>query len=409
MSASKRRQNRDNVFGSSSVLTTEETAAAIFGSIADVDAGRQVAKPISIFEIHPDPLQPRRAVPTPVRSHWDGRPATTAALFSHWHLLAQQERDQDFALEPYVLASDEVLRPDKIGPIEASLLDVAELAANIRSHGLTNPITVARSQQVYRLETGERRWLAYHLLYLMFENEQDTWGRIPARLVDEFSVWRQAGENNARANLNAISKARQLALLIMNLHEQQGARFRSYDEVVQPGGSDRLFYAQVSAGQGSDGYSIPYGSGELVLNAMGLKQPSQLREYRELLRLPDEVWQMADDLNWTQGKIRDLKRRSNSDDKLLISLAVKLAKAERYPVGISVEDLPPLPQKAPPQPEGVVLSAENKKLLYKMWRLAERVGQGRKRLSEREKWEIDVVLKWLTDLQKAAARQQKEK
>lgn len=409
MSANKRRQNRDNVFGSGSVLTTEETAAAIFGSIADVDAGRQVARPVSIFEIHPDPLQPRRAVPSLVRSHWDGRPATTAALFSHWHLLAQQERDQDFALEPYVLASDEVLRPDNIGPIESSLLDVAELAANIRSHGLTNPITVARSQQVYRLETGERRWLAYHLLYLMFENEQDTWGRIPARLVDEFSVWRQAGENNARANLNAISKARQLAILIMNLHERQGTRFLTYEEIVPPGGSDRLFYSQVSVGQGSDGYSIPYGSGELVLNAMGLKQPSQLREYRDLLRLPDEVWQIADDLNWTQGKIRDLKRRSDGNDKLLISLAVKLAKAERYQVGISVEDLPPLPQKASPQPEGVVLSAENKKLLYKMWRLAERVGQGRKKLSEREKWEIDVVMKWLTDLQKAAARQQKEK
>jgi ParB-like chromosome segregation protein Spo0J len=390
------------------VLTTEETAAAIFGSIADVDAGRQVARPINIFEIYPDPLQPRRAVPSSVRSHWDGRPSTTAALFSHWHLLAKDERGQDFSLEPYVLAAEDVQRPEKIGPVDLALMDVAELAANIRSGGLINPVTVVRAQQSYRLETGERRWLAYHLLYLMFENEQDTWGRIPARVVEEFSVWRQAGENNARENLNAISKARQLALLIMNLYERQGVRFASYDEMVQPGESDRMFYSQVGEGQGSNARPIPYGSGELILNAMGFKQPSQIRECRDLLRLPDEVWQIADDLHWTQGKIRELKRRSEGDDQKLISLAVKQAEAERYSVGIVVEDSTPLPRKAKKQPDGVFLSAENKKRLHKMWRLAERVGEARRKLSETEKYEIKMVIEWLTELQRLAGRQQKE-
>jgi hypothetical protein len=404
----KLKERADVLSGSESpALTPQETDAAIFG-FDRAETGKLNARPISIFEIYPDALQPRRAIPSPVRLHWDGRPSTTAALFSHWHLLAKDERGQDFSIEPYILAMGEVTRPEKVGPIDSALLDVIELAANIRSNGLTNPITVVRAQQSYRLETGERRWLAYHLLYLMFENEQDTWGRIPARVVDEFSVWRQAGENNARANLNAVSKARQLAILLMSLHGRLGAHFLSYDEIVTPGGYDRLFYAQVAEGQGSNAFPVPHGYGETVLNAMGLKQHSQIREYRDLLRLPDEVWRLADDLNWTQGKIRDLKRKSGGDNKLLISLATKQAKDEGYKVGILVEDLPPLPQISQTQPEGVLLSADNKKRLHKMWRFAERVGERKRKLSQSEFIEIKMVRDWLTELERAARERLKD-
>jgi hypothetical protein len=199
---SNRRHHRQesNVFDSSGIVTSEITDSAIFGSIAEVDSGRQVAKPISIFDIYPDPLQPRRAIPSPVRGYWDGRPSTTGALFNSWYHLAVEERREDFKIEPYLVALDEVERPEKMGPIEAGLVDILEMAANIRSNGLTNPITVANTGTAYRLETGERRWLAYHVLYTYFEHEQDKWTRIPARVVDGFSVWRQASENNARAN-----------------------------------------------------------------------------------------------------------------------------------------------------------------------------------------------------------------
>lgn len=217
MSNRRRVEAEANIFDNGGIVTSEITDAAIFGSIAEIDSGCQVAKPISIFDIYPDRSQRRRAIPSPVRSHWDGRPSTTATLFDAWFRLAVEERGQDFKIETFLLGLDEAPRPEKIGPIDAGLIHLLEMAANIRANGLTNPITVANASNGYHLETGERRWLAYHILNIYFEDEQEKWSRIAARVVDNFSVWRQASENNARANLNAISKARQLAILLMDV------------------------------------------------------------------------------------------------------------------------------------------------------------------------------------------------
>src|SRR5262249_36018206 len=143
----------------------------------------------------PDPLQPRRAIPSPVRIYWDGRPSTIATLFDTWFRMAVDERGKAFDIESFLRGLDDAPRPEedeKIGPIYASLTDLLDMAANIRANGLTNPITVANTGNGYHLETGERRWLAYHILNLYFEDEQDKWNRIPARVVEDFSVWRQA-------------------------------------------------------------------------------------------------------------------------------------------------------------------------------------------------------------------------
>ncbi|MEP6986901.1 MAG: ParB N-terminal domain-containing protein, partial [Chloroflexota bacterium] len=317
MSNRRRDRQESNVFDSSGIVTSEMTDSAIFGGIADVDSGRQVAKPVSIFDIFPDPLQPRRAIPSPVRAYWDGRPSTTHTLFNAWFRMAVEERGADFKIEPFLVGLEEVPRPEKMGPIDAALIDLLEMAANIRSNGLTNPITVANTGTSYRLETGERRWLAYHILNTYFEDEQEKWSRIPARVVDGFSVWRQASENNARANLNAISKARQLAILLMDIYQRRsGEKFKSYEEIVGQGDCDRAFYAQVADGTV---YPTPQGMGEAVMTAGGFKTSSMMREHRSLLDLPDEVWRVADDLNWTQGRIRQLMRQSEGDDKNLIS------------------------------------------------------------------------------------------
>ena len=187
------------------------------------------------------------------------------------------------------------------GPIEASFLHLVELAASIRRDGLTNPITVVRKGPKYTIETGERRWLAYHLLNAYFESfgdsSEEDWSKIPARIMDEANVWRQASENNARDNLNAVSKTRQLALLLMDLLGRE--HFQPFEafEVEQD------FYAQVADG---NEWRIPRGSGEMLLNAIGLKNPRQLRYYRALLRMPNELWIQADDLDLTEGAIRDL-------------------------------------------------------------------------------------------------------
>lgn len=395
--SARRRQGRDSAFGDNNgTYTLEETDSAIFGKIAEIDKGKQLAKPISIFDIHPDPVQPRRAIPSPVRQFWDGRLDSIADLLNRWLNMAFEERGSEFAIEPYLLIQDEAVRPDKVGPIEAAFLDVVELAANIRKNGLTNPITIAQTGEVYRLETGERRWLAYHILYASFEGEQKTWERIPARLVEHSDVWRQAAENGVRANLNAVSRARQLALLIMELYRNLGTTFQPYEQLIQPGMSDRVYYAQVSEGSH---YDIPKGHGEAILNAMGLKQSSQMREYRGLLRLPDEVWQIADDLNWTQGRIRSLQRKSRDNSKKLISLAVSEAQAQGYRVGIPTPSSPTPPVEKQKIDQNPFLSGKKKRYLGNMKRLALRVGEGGGPATQDDLDDIRAMRMWLDDLE----------
>jgi len=336
----------------------------------------------------------------PVRAYWDGRPSTTAALFNSWFHLAVEERGEDFKIEPYLLALDEAPRPEKMGPIDTAFIDVLEMAANIRSNGLTNPITVANTGTAYRLETGERRWLAYHVLYTYFEQEQDKWGRIPARVVDGFSVWRQASENNARANLNAISKARQLAILLMDLYQRQaGEKFRTFEQIVGQGDCDRTFYAQVADG---NTYPTPKGTGEAVMTAGGFKTSSQMREHRDLLRLPDEVWRIADDLNWTQGRIRQLVRQSEGDDKNLISRALKQASIDGYKVGISQPPPPPQLSDEPEIVDDSPFSNQTFARFRKVFSRVKAIGEGSRRASDMDIWEIQKMREWLTEVEKIA-------
>jgi hypothetical protein len=393
--------------GESNALSLQETDASIFGAtLPDPDTGRQVAKPISIFEIYPDVTQPRRAIPSPVRPYWDGKPATTSALFQSWYHLAVQERGHEFQLDAYILASDVQNRPDVVGPIEAALIEVIDLAANIRAHGLTYPITVARTPQGYRLETGERRWLAYHFLNMYFQAEAEQWSRIPARPVPEFSVWRQASENNARANLNAISRARQLAILMMHVYQELGYSFQSYEQAIAESGCDRAFYAQVADG---DDYKVPPGKTSVLNTAIGVKSDSQFREYRALLRLPDEVWRIADDLNWTQGKIRGLERRSAGSLNLLISRAYQQAEAEKYRVGIPTLPSPFEEVRGDQEPETGPFSPDTLKRYGRVLAFAKRVGQGTGRIKERDILEIEYMRKWLLEVEAAARKQMKNR
>jgi hypothetical protein len=399
--SARRRQGRDNsVFddNNGSSYAPEVTDAAIFGSIEAVDAGRQVAKPVSIFEIYPDPVQPRRAVPSILREVWNGTPETVADMLAGWYELAAQERtgsDLEFDIRPYLEAGDEVRRPDVIKPMEAAFLDLVELAASIRLNGLTNPITVARTPQGYRLETGERRWLAFHLLY-QYTNDSKHWEKIPARVVDVPDVWRQASENGARSNLTAIGKARQLALLIMEIHRQKGAEFLAFDEIVQDGKSDRAFYAQVA-----DGTKFPVtGYGETILNAVGFKQPSQFREHRLLLGYPDEVWQLADDLNWPYGRIADLKRKSLHDDKRFVQLAIKKANNQGYLHVIPNDDSPALSQSKREEPVNPLVANEYRRIFTGLWALARKVGEGDVRTNRNDLENIKNMRRWLEDLEK---------
>src|SRR5579863_2737044 len=130
----------------------EEADAAIYGPVAVPDSGRQVAKPVSIFEIYPDPMQPRRAVPSQARAIWNGQPDGVAGMLKAWVDLVEVERGSPFLLQEYLNRESDVDRPDEIGPLEASLIELINLANDIHRNKLTNPVTLVRHENSFRLE-----------------------------------------------------------------------------------------------------------------------------------------------------------------------------------------------------------------------------------------------------------------
>lgn len=324
----------------------------------------------NIEDVYPNPTQPRRVIPSSLRQYWRGTDADSMAqFFDAWLREVNLERGQrsangHFPLDD-ILFGDETRRTatihqigsedetlDQIGagdeissPRERALLRVVELAASIRRDGLTNPISVNSLPNGYEIETGERRWLAYQLLNWRMGHETDDFQKIPVREVDGVSIWRQASENNVRADLNAIGMARQFALLLMDLlADEKGEDFTRFNEYDH----EQDFYAQVSDG---NSYRIPRNRGEDLLNAMGLSDAGQLRHVRRLLRLPTVVWQLADDLNWAESFIQRtiLTPANNAEDE--IRSAIVQAKREGYYIPL-MDDYDDLLEQSKPATSG---------------------------------------------------------
>lgn len=259
------------------------------GDVDELRAGRRERiERIPISDIKPDARQPRRAVPSSVR-------AVVPDAQSGIDFLQAWSDQLGFRLGEItqeIIEGAELPEDFDPRPIESAWLRLAELAGSIRRDGLTNPITVVRDGGLYRLETGERRWLAFCLLSAFYGDEYQL---IPARIVERFDVWRQATENNARADLNAVGRARQFAILLMDILGAEG--FQPFEAFA----AEQDFYAQVADGEL---YRIPRGQGPRMAAAMGLPNVVQLRQYRALLRLPGELWIRADDENWTENAIR---------------------------------------------------------------------------------------------------------
>lgn len=282
--------------------TASDAASELFGveeAFSSVSARPTRIRTLDIFAVYPDLSQPRRSMPSVVRQQWDGSTRALASILQEWKQYLEKESgivlDVKGWIEHASEASDDHDRDmfeAGSNPLEHAFMALVDLAASIHRDGLTNPITVVKNGSDFQIETGERRWLAYHLLNTYF----DDYSQIPARIVDEFSVWRQATENNARADLNGIGKARQWARLMIDLHEQ--TPFQSIDKFE----NERLYYAQVAD------LSVPYGKGEMLMNAMGVNSRSALSKYRAMLNLPDEIWYLGDDLNVPEETLYDLAR-----------------------------------------------------------------------------------------------------
>lgn len=285
-------------------VTPQEAADSIFlagevsEGLAAIDAAKQVARPIPLADVFPDRRQPRREFPHQVAPK-EYTPEAILDALRAWHSLAEEEAGRAFPMRAYFDPPEGWERPDSPGPIERRLIKLVDLAADIWHVGkLIEPIQVSRAGERYRICHGERRWLAHWLIYSFSENE--TFLHILAHITDRHSVWQQASENGVRSDLNAVSRARQLALLIMDLCNDPARPLVDYDDLVEPGECDRAFYAQVAD---AFAFRVPRGGSERIARVTGLSA-SQQRQYRDILRLSDALWQQADDGDMAEGAIR---------------------------------------------------------------------------------------------------------
>lgn len=274
---------------------------------------------LAVDDIWPDPVQPRRAMPEGLRAQWvAGEPVES--LLTTWSRTAKKDfaahgLDNDWTIwlvPPETGTPLDNAKDLPFTPSTRSWIALLRLAASIYQNGLEVPISVyPTGADSYRVLVGERRILAFHLLGKFFE--QQGYERIPALVRDRYDPVRQALENGARKNLNAIATARQLALLLMVLNGIDAAAD------VQP---NRTFYASAAD------LRVPYGKGDAVAHALGLSSARMVRLYRRLLTLPDVVWTWADQFDWPEGKIRTWLAKAGNDDNILISLANAEAQRE---------------------------------------------------------------------------------
>lgn len=265
----------------------------VFAAMAAADGDPTMR--LDIMSIWADPQQPRRAIPNSVRVYWSGDPAKVVDLLMHWQKVAEQKAGATIPVLEILNGQGEGLELESAHPHLAEFIDLTRLAQSIHREGLINPISVIRRGDSHVIESGERRWLAHHLLNHFMDEK---YGKIPAiESKSGESVWRQARENTARRSLNAIGMARQLALLVMDLRAAK-TDYNRFEDIVE--GCDRIFYEQVSNAQL---HSIPKGMGERVESAMGVKK-KQVSDYRKLLRLTEDhevndiLWLRGDEENW---------------------------------------------------------------------------------------------------------------
>jgi hypothetical protein len=166
------------------------------GPIGQKKDDRVIAAPLDIFKMQPDPTQPRRSMPQVARIHIR-YPQHALEEWQSWVFLGIDRALARHYIVARLNGQDTNLNWDAL-PNVAPFADLIDLAASIKRDGLANPITVVKHDDSYTIETGERRWLAYHALYYFLEDRQ--WIYIPARIVDGFNAWRQAAENTNRAN-----------------------------------------------------------------------------------------------------------------------------------------------------------------------------------------------------------------
>jgi hypothetical protein len=210
--------------------------------------------------------------------------------------LAAEETEATEAETPTTLSSEEQL-----------LRDLVQLAVTLQNDGQVNPLTVINVSQgvstQYMIETGERRFWATWLLR-DFHPAYTHDGKIPCLVVpsEKSSPFRQAKENTSRAGLNPIAMARQIALLLLHVHDYE-----------MPTGSVGMdFYRQALALdlRGKREYT------EAVYAALGGIHKADLSLHQSLLKLCDEAIELADRHNIEMFRLRHVVQLEKPEDQV---------------------------------------------------------------------------------------------
>ncbi|MCI0709643.1 MAG: ParB/RepB/Spo0J family partition protein [Chloroflexi bacterium] len=251
--------------------------------------------------IRPDAAQPRRVLPERIYWEFHGERLTPAQALREFiqdvQIIARQKG------RPFNTIMDLLPNPDNeeeetvnFTPEETLLRDLINLAVTIRDDGQVNPLTVVNCSQgvtqLFRIETGERRYWATWLLMDFLPGYQGD-GTIPCIIVPakRASVFRQAKENTSRTELNAIAMARQAALLILAVHG------------IHPpdnGPINNDFYHQAPDHdlRGKREFTAD------ILAAMGGISRTRLSRFKALIGLSDEAIELADRHAIEEGKLR---------------------------------------------------------------------------------------------------------
>jgi hypothetical protein len=290
------------------------------------------AQPVAIDSIFPDPVQPRRAMPEDLRARWC-TDASTVELFAEWEKIVKPAfpvhdwtRYVEGAKDENEMELSDLLPDTVLPPPVQQWVDLIRLAGSIWRSGLQQPVIIYPEKRGHRLLIGERRLLAFHFLKgLGYEG----FAEIPAISRAAYDPLAQAVENGARQNLNAIGIARQLAILLMAMHDL---------EIVpsQMQQADQSWYARAID------LRTPYGRSEDLIRALGLPNIRVFQLYKQLLELPEEVWYWADQYNWTEGKLRDMTSRAEGNRDQLIAIA----KAEATGESVEADNSTPSQQQA---------------------------------------------------------------
>jgi len=253
--------------------------------------------------VRPDPVQPRRVLPERIHLAFHRNELTpTQALRELVQIVQvaarQQGRPFNNVLELLPTSSDDDDTPEtRLSPEEILLRDLVNLAVTIRDDGQVNPLTVVDVSQgvtqLYRIETGERRYWASWLLRDFIPGYNGD-GMVPCIIVPEeqSSIFRQAKENTSRTGLNAIAMARQAALLLLTVH---GHAIPEY-----PVGNDFYRQALDLDLRGKREYT------DAILAAMGGIGKMRFSQFKSLLKLSDEALELADRHNLDEFRLRPL-------------------------------------------------------------------------------------------------------